>query len=103
MTDASVRFFYAATIDGNARAMASLTLISGSMATKSWVAGPGPAMTQYERPSAKHRAGHDTLVPYRLTLDTFCIKKSYQISAGMMVAAVRCSAAAVAARPALVR
>jgi hypothetical protein len=44
-----------------------------------------------------------SLVTYGLSLDTSCIKKSYQISAGMMVASVSRSAAAVAARPALVR
>jgi len=46
---------------------------------------------------------HTPLVPYRLTLDTSCTKKSHQIICAMMVAAVRRSAAAVAARPALVR
>ncbi len=44
-----------------------------------------------------------SIVPHRLTLDTFRIKKSHQIIAGMIVAAVRRSAAAVAAGPALVR
>ena len=43
------------------------------------------------------------LVPYRSTLDTSCVKESHQINAGMMVASVRRAAAAVAARPALVR
>jgi type IV secretion system protein VirB6 len=43
------------------------------------------------------------LVSYRLTLDTICIKKSHQIIAGTMVVAIRRSAAAVAARPALVK
>ncbi|MGH3744162.1 MAG: hypothetical protein ACRDTP_04810 [Mycobacteriales bacterium] len=43
------------------------------------------------------------LVSYRLTRDKFCVKKSHQIIAGMMSAAVSRSAAAVAARPAFVR
>jgi hypothetical protein len=46
---------------------------------------------------------YKTLVAYRLALDTFCIEKSHQIMAGMIVASVSRSAAAVAARPALVR
>jgi hypothetical protein len=49
------------------------------------------------------RQAPQSLVPYHLTLDALCIKKSHQISAGMIVAWVRRSAAAVAARPALVR
>jgi hypothetical protein len=43
------------------------------------------------------------LFSYRLTLDTICIKKSHQIIVGTMVVAIRRSAAAVAARPALVK
>jgi hypothetical protein len=43
------------------------------------------------------------LVTYRLTLDGSCIEKSHQIIVGMMMVAVMRSAAAVAARPALVR
>lgn len=40
---------------------------------------------------------------YRLTRDTFCIKKSHQIIAGTITAPISRSAAAVAARPAFVR
>lgn len=36
------------------------------------------------------------LVTYRLTHDAFCIKKSYQISAGMIVATLKDLAAGVA-------
>ena len=48
------------------------------------------------------------LVPYHRTLGTFCVEshpeqKSHQINAGMIVASVSRAAAAVAARPALVR
>ena len=53
--------------------------------------------------SLRERSYSRLLVPYPPTLDTFCVKNSHQISAGMIVAAVRRSAAAVAARPALVR
>jgi hypothetical protein len=49
-----------------------------------------------------------TLVPYEATLLTFCVElhrplKSHQIIVGTITASVICSAAAVAARPALVR
>ena len=52
------------------------------------------------------RIGH--LVPYHRTLGTFCVEshleqKSHQINAGMIVASVSRAAAAVAARPALVK
>jgi hypothetical protein len=44
-----------------------------------------------------------TLVPYQPTLDTFCIKKSHQIRAGMRTLWVTWQSAAVALRPIRVR
>ena len=43
------------------------------------------------------------LVPYHLTLDTFCTEKSYHAIAGMMMLSVTRQSAAVAARPIRVR
>ena len=64
-----------------------------------------PMLTQpASPPSGRSRTTSPpaSLVPYRRTLAACCVK-SHQIIAGMMIASVRWAAAAVAARPALVR
>jgi hypothetical protein len=44
-----------------------------------------------------------SVVPYHLTLDSFCTEKSYRAIAGMMMPSVTLQSAAAAARPIRVR